>query len=119
MKSVLLTSVLALAAFSFANLATPIANAADKANKKKKTVDEAVFKKLDKDGDSKLTKDEFSKVLAEVGKKKPVDAAKLEKKTSKLGGKIDEQFTKLDENKDSSLSLDEFKKFNPKELKAK
>ena len=66
-------------------------NAADAS--KPKPDPEAAFKKLDTNGDGKLSKEEF---LASPGAKK--DAAKA-----------GERFSKLDKNGDGSLSLDEFK----------
>jgi Ca2+-binding EF-hand superfamily protein len=67
----------------------------------KKMNPEALFKKLDANGDGKISPDEFKK-LAELGK----------------GGKLKEHpevlekiFGRLDTNKDGSLSLEEFKKF--------
>lgn len=65
--------------------ATPVI-AADKP----KRDPEAAFKKLDKNGDGKVSKEEFTA--------KAKDAAKAEK-----------AFAKLDKNGDGSLSLEEFK----------
>jgi hypothetical protein len=60
-------------------------------DKKDKPKPEDQFKKMDKDGNGKLSLDEF------VGKKKD------EKKT-----KAEEAFKKMDKDNDSSLSLEEF-----------
>ena len=76
------------------------------ANKKKKKGTKgdpaALFKKLDTDNDSKLSKEEFSK----FGK----DPDKSKQRAEKL-------FSKLDANSDGSISADELKKIS--ELKGK
>ena len=71
--------------------------------KKKRDVGE-MFKKLDKDNDSKLSKDEFSKFSP--GKDKTPDPKRLDK-----------LFGRLDSNNDSSLSLEEFKKISEQRKK--
>jgi Ca2+-binding EF-hand superfamily protein len=58
----------------------------------KKASPEEQFAKMDKNGDKKLSKEEF------VGKR-----------TGDKAGKAEEQFKKLDKNSDGSLDLDEFK----------
>lgn len=77
-------------------------NAADEPKKpggdKPKLNPEEMFKKLDKNGDGSISKEEF---LASPGAKK--DPAKAE-----------ERFKKLDKNGDGKLSLDEFKAGGPK-----
>jgi len=60
---------------------------------------EALFKKLDADGDGKLTLEEFKK-LGELGAGKLKDKPEL----------LERIFKKLDANGDSSLTLEEFKK---------
>ena len=65
--------------------------AADKADKPKATPEEA-FKKMDKNGDGKVSKEEF------IGKKDG------EAKT-----KAEAAFTAKDKDKDGSLTLEEFK----------
>lgn len=69
-------------------LVSPLA-AADKPEKPKQQDLEAVFKRLDKDGNGSLTAEEFR------GKR---DATKA-----------DAQFKRLDKNGDGKLSLEEFK----------
>ncbi|HSG71349.1 MAG TPA: EF-hand domain-containing protein [Planctomycetaceae bacterium] len=64
----------------------------EKKPEKKKPDPAAVFKRLDKDGDSKVTKEEF------VASRKTDEA----KKTAET------QFARRDKNKDGSLSLEEF-----------
>lgn len=95
MKKILAVAVLAgFLAGTFA----PTADAADKGGKKRDP--EAVFKKLDKDGNGMLTLDEY-KGKAE-GKK--ADAA-------------EKRFKKLDKDENGSVSLDEFKAGVPKKKK--
>jgi Ca2+-binding EF-hand superfamily protein len=71
---------------------------------------EAMFKKLDTDGDGSLSKDEFAKIT-ELHKKS--DAAKGKGK----GKHVDQLFSKLDADGDGKLTLDEFRKI--KELRKK
>jgi len=98
----MLTGLVALAVGLFA-LGT--AGAADEAAGKKKGGDpEALFKKMDTNGDGKISKDEFS---AFVDKLK----AKLGDKGDKAAKAFDGLFEKLDTNKDGFLSLEEFKAF--------
>ncbi len=86
MKKFLLSVLTVVFAMSSVGLAV----AADK--KKEKKDPEAVFKKLDADGDGKLSLAEF------VGKKKDEAATKA-----------GEAFKKKDKDADGSLSLEEFK----------
>lgn len=67
------------------------ADKADKANKPKLSPDE-MFKRMDKNSDSKLSKEEF-----------------LGKREGEAKTKAETQFTAKDKDKDGSLSLDEFK----------
>src|SRR5262249_4589224 len=65
---------------------------------------EALFKKLDADGNGKISKDEFKKLadlLPEAAKEKA--GAFLEKRG-------DQMFQRLDANGDGELTLEEFKK---------
>ena len=73
--------------------------------KKKKMDSSAEFKKLDKNEDGKLSKDEFKKI--EIGKKKEGKEARAEKMADRL-------FGELDADKDGFLSPDEFKKLEEK-----
>lgn len=67
--------------------------AADKADKPKAKADpEAMFKRLDKNSDSKLSKEEF-----------------LGKREGEAKTKGETQFTAKDKDKDGSLTLEEFK----------
>ena len=77
--------------FAFGSL-VPFAGAAEEGKKKKKRDPEAIFKKMDKDGDGKLTEAEF------VGNRKDAAADKAKK-----------FFARLDKNKDGSVTLEEFK----------
>jgi Ca2+-binding EF-hand superfamily protein len=127
MKKFLLASALALTAFTAdALFATPAAQAAgNKAGKKNKKTNKAanklevLFKKLDTNGDGKLSKDEFAKINDDKKKNKKA-AADVQfvaaKGKKKKGNKTDALFTKLDTNNDGFLSLDEFKKLT--EIKA-
>jgi Ca2+-binding EF-hand superfamily protein len=83
----------------------PHATAGGKAKKGDKM--EALFKKLDTDGDGSLSKEEFAK-LAELRKKAEGKAK---------GKGVDKLFQKLDADGDGKISLDEFKKI--KELRQK
>lgn len=78
------------------------AAAEDKKPEKKKPDLEAVFKKMDKDSDGKLTLEEFK------GNKKGKALENAEK-----------QFKRLDKNKDESISLEEFKNRGKKAPKKK
>lgn len=90
----------------------------------------AMFKKLDANGDGKVTKDEFAKFADAIKDKVGGD------KADKIAQGTQQMFDRLDANKDGSLSADEFKsfgggfqgkgkgkpgagKFNPEELKKK
>src|SRR5215207_4950800 len=96
------------------------AKKADKKKDKKKGQLEVLFKKLDGDKDSKVSKDEFAKLKetlkplrAEKGKqakKADANAKKAKKADKKKGKKGGQLFEKLDANKDGSLVLEEFKK---------
>src|SRR5947209_2786348 len=66
---------------------------------------EALFKKLDANGDGKVTKEEFTKFFEQVAAGRLKDRPQL----------IEKLFEKLDANGDGSLTLDEFKKI--KELR--
>ena len=101
--------ILTLAALLIA--VTGAARADDKADKKKKKGPDldTVFAKLDANKDGKLSKDEFSKVMEEIKKKKDDAAAKKPAKGGKMVGQL---FTKLDTDKDGSISKDEFKKIH-------
>jgi len=106
MKKFLLTSTLALFALTVSH-----AVAADDADKKRDRLGlepEALFKKLDANNDSKLTKDEFAKVIEEIRAK----GEKAGQIADRLKDKVDEIFAKLDEDKNGNLNLEETKKFD-------
>ena len=67
---------------------------------------EAIFKKLDANGDGKLSKDEFTK-LTEFSGGRFKDKPEL----------LDKLFARLDANSDGSISLEEFKKFGERKPK--
>ncbi len=76
---------------------------------------EAMFKRLDANGDGKITKDEFEKVRERMQQHRA--GAKGGAATGK--GQIGERFfTHLDTNNDGALSLDEFKKMGEKRAHA-
>jgi ribosomal protein L29 len=117
-----------LAVLSFGLVTMSSAGAADEQASPKRDPD-ALFKKLDANGDGKLTKEEFAKFTEQM-------KGKLGDRAEKLGKVFDGLFDRLDANKDNSLSLEEFKKIggglagpggfkgkfgnkNPEELKKK
>ena len=82
-------------------IAGVVGDAAFAAKKKKKKRDlTAIFKRLDKDGDGKLTLVEFTG-----------------KRTGKKAARAKKQFTRLDKNGDGSLTLEEFKTRKKKKKK--
>ena len=93
-----------LCALSVAGLLASAPHAAAKPKSKGDRV-EMLFKKLDADGDGKLSKEEFAKIT-ELHKK--ADGKAKGKHVHKL-------FEKLDADGDGKISLDEFKKM--KELR--
>lgn len=105
------------------------ADAADEQTEKKRDPD-AMFKKLDTNGDGKVTKEEFAKFADTLKDKLGAD------KADKIAQGMQQMFERLDGNKDGSLSAEEFKSFgggfqgkgkgkagagnfNPEELKKK
>jgi Ca2+-binding EF-hand superfamily protein len=89
-----------IAAFTAGLLAGPSAMADEK--EKKKRDPEAIFKKLDKDSDSKLTVEEFTG-----------------KKTGKKAESAVKRFAKIDKDGNKSVSLEEFKAAFTKKKKKK
>lgn len=67
---------------------------------------EAMFKRLDANGDGKVTKEEFAKMRENLPEK--IKEKTKGKGNGQLGDKL---FDLMDTNKDGSLSLEEFKKF--------
>lgn len=96
--------LLALTALVFGFTGTVDADEAKAKGKKRNPA--VLFGKLDTNNDSKLTKDELSKI-GEFGKKKKEIKSK----------KIDAMLTKLDTNNDGSLTKEEFSKIT--EIKKK
>src|SRR4051794_17108912 len=109
MVKLLGTCALAFLLFSF----TDAALGADDAKKGKGPFQdpEALFKKLDTNGDGKLSKDELKKLADHLPEKVKEKAGPL---VEKLVGK---GFEKLDSNGDGGLTLEEFKKLS--ELRGK
>lgn len=89
-------------------LITSTARADDDKGKGKRAVAgnaEAIFKRLDADGDKKVSKDEFQKISERLGQ---LGQGRLTPEMlEKLFGRV---FERLDANNDGSLSLEEFKK---------
>lgn len=78
-----------------------MSDAAFSAEKKKKKRDlDAIFKKLDKDSDGKLTLEEFKG-----------------KKTGKKADRAEKLFKRLDKDNDGKLTLEEFKTRKKKKKK--
>jgi len=66
---------------------------------------DAIFKKIDANGDGKISKEEFRKFFADI-------AAKSGKLSADMADQIaDKLFDKLDANSDGFLSKEEFQKF--------
>lgn len=61
---------------------------------------EMMFKRIDANGDGKISKDEFKAFFSKIGKGKLADKPEL----------IDKMFQRMDANGDGSISLEEFKK---------
>jgi hypothetical protein len=82
-----------------------------KKGKKGRHSAEAIFKKMDANGDGKVSKEEFVKFHEEVRKKiEDRLAAKGKKPKGKGSAKaVDRRFKMLDENNDGFITLDEFK----------
>jgi Ca2+-binding EF-hand superfamily protein len=82
------------------------AGAADEQKGDKKKADPAaLFKKLDTNGDGKISKDEFLKIADKLKAKAGDD------KAAKMTQALEKIFTKLDTNGDGYLSPEEFKAF--------
>jgi len=93
-----------LSVLCFAVVAVSCADAADEKPAPKRGGDpDAMFKKLDANGDGFLTKDEFEKMTAQIKEK-------LGDKAEFLGKMFDGQLERLDADKDGKVSADEFKK---------
>jgi len=76
---------------------------------------EAMFKRLDSNGDGKISKEEFAK-FAEIMREK----VKEKGKGKNANGKgVDAIFSRLDTNGDGYLSLEEFKKVSELRQKKK
>jgi hypothetical protein len=72
---------------------------------------EAVFKRIDTNGDGKITKDEFEKAGERLRERRREHGTGPKAGASAGNGKIGSRlFERLDTNKDGTLSLEEFKK---------
>jgi Ca2+-binding EF-hand superfamily protein len=69
---------------------------------------EAIFKRLDTNGDGKLSRQEFRKLGPLIARRAKGQLKDKPQVTAKL---VDRLFNRLDTNKDGFLSLEEFKKF--------
>jgi len=76
--------------------------------KGKKPDPEALFKRLDANGDGKISREEFAK-FAEIVREKAKEKGKGKNATGKGADAI---FNRLDTNGDGYLSLEEFKKIS-------
>jgi Ca2+-binding EF-hand superfamily protein len=98
MKRTLLT--LAALAVSAVAISTACAEDGDKGKDKGKRNPENLFKKLDANGDGKVSKEEFAKMAERAGGK------------GKGGKGGDKLFGRLDGDNDGFISKDEFKKMS-------
>lgn len=74
---------------------------------------EAVFKRIDTNGDGKISKEEFEKAGERLRERTRERGTGPKAGASASKGKIgDRIFERLDANKDGTLSLDEFKKMS-------
>jgi hypothetical protein len=73
-----------------------------------KLLPELLFKKLDADGDGKLTKDEFKKLGDMIGQ---LGQGKLKDNPELMDKILDRMFDRLDADGDGKISEEEFKKF--------
>jgi hypothetical protein len=69
---------------------------------------EAIFKRLDTNGDGKLSRQEFRKLGPLIARRAKGELKDKPQRTAKL---VERLFNRLDINKDGYLSLEEFKKF--------
>jgi Ca2+-binding EF-hand superfamily protein len=81
----------------------------EKKGKRQQQTPEETFKKIDADGDGKVTKDEL---------KKWVDNNERLKKLAESDAEfVSKLFEKMDGNKDGNVSLDEYKKYREEAAK--
>ena len=81
----------------------------EKKGKRQQQTPEETFKKIDADGDGKVTKDELKKWVESNDR--------MKKQLENNAEFVNKMFDKMDANKDGSVSLEEYKKYREEAAK--